>query len=84
MKIFIDEYTNEYHKYVAVDTDGKSYYILDTLEDRLIIDTLVVHAESYDEVEDSELFKRLLTMRSRLAHYNQIVDLVLAQKRDDI
>jgi hypothetical protein len=81
MKIFLDEYTQTTHKYVIIDDVGKSYYILDTLEDRLIVDTLVVHAESYDEVEDSTLFKRLLTMRSRLAHYNHIVDIILAQKK---
>ena len=84
MKIFLDEYTQTTHKYVIVDDVGKSYYILDTLEDRQIVDTLVVHADSYDEVEDSELFKRLLRMRSKLAYYNHIVDLVLAQKRGDI
>jgi translation elongation factor EF-1alpha len=84
MKIFIDEYTNEYHKYVAVDADGKSYYIQDSIKNFLIADTIVVHADSYDEVEDSELFKRLLGARAQLSYYNQIVDLVLAQKKGDI
>jgi hypothetical protein len=81
MKIFIDEYTNEYHKYVAVDADGKSYYILDSIKNFLIVDTLVVHTDTYDEVEDSELFKRLLSARAQLSYYNQLVDIVLASKK---
>jgi hypothetical protein len=51
-------------QYECMDHDGKMYGVADTVYDGMIVDTLVINMQTYDEVEDSELFKRIVTARS--------------------
>lgn len=60
-------------QYECTDFDEAVYGIADTLEDGAVVDTLVVHLESYDEVTDSELFKRIVTARA--AYVNENTDI---------
>lgn len=57
----------------CTDSDGAVYGIADSIEDGMIVDTLVIDMETYDEVEDSELFKCIVTARAIYAHENYIV-----------
>lgn len=60
-------------QFECTDFDKTVYGIADTLEDGAVVDTLVVHLESYDEIEDSELFKRIVTARA--AYINDNTDI---------
>jgi hypothetical protein len=60
-------------QFECTDADGTVYGIADSIENGIIVDTLVVNMETYDEIEDSELFKRIVTARSIFAHENYIV-----------
>ena len=51
-------------QYKCIDTDGKVYGVADTIQEGMIMETLVIDMETYDEVEDSELFKRIVTARA--------------------
>jgi hypothetical protein len=51
-------------QYECIDKDGRMYGVADSIQEGMIIDTLVIDMETYDEVEDSELFKRIVTARS--------------------
>jgi hypothetical protein len=51
-------------QYECMDHDGKMYGVADTVYDGMIVKTLVIDMQTYDEVEDSELFKRIVTARS--------------------
>ena len=55
-------------QYECTDTDGRVYGVADTVQEGMIIDTYVFDLQTYDEVEDSELFKRIVTARSVLMH----------------
>lgn len=52
------------------DFNGEVYGIADTLENGSVVDTLVVSTKTYDEVEDSELFKRIVTARKAYVDKN--------------
>lgn len=55
-------------EYEITDMNGNVYGIHDIIDKRgMIIDTIVVDMETLDEVEDSELFKKLVTLRSNYA-----------------
>jgi hypothetical protein len=45
------------------DFNGEVYGIADTLENGSVVDTLVVSTKTYDEIDHSELFKRIVTAR---------------------
>lgn len=60
-------------QFECTDFDGAVYGIADTIVDGLIHDTLIVNMETYDEVEDSELFKRIVTARTIYMYDNYIV-----------
>jgi len=57
----------------CTDSDGTVYGVADTISERLITDTLVINMETYDEVEDSELFKRIVTARAAFMNDNYFV-----------
>lgn len=64
MNIELTEQNEESIEYEITDTFGNVYGIHDVLNSKgRIIDTLVVNMETLDEVEDSELFKQLVTLR---------------------
>ncbi len=64
MNIELTEQNEESIEYEITDTFGNVYGIHDVLNSKgKIIDTLVVNMETLDEVEDSELFKQLVTLR---------------------
>jgi hypothetical protein len=54
----------------CADFDGTLYGVADTLENGAVIDTLVVHMETYDEIQDSELFKRIVCARAQYVNEN--------------
>jgi hypothetical protein len=51
-------------QFECTDIDGKVYGVGDIVVDKKIQDTIVIDMETYDEIEDSELFKRIVTARS--------------------
>jgi N-acetylglutamate synthase-like GNAT family acetyltransferase len=51
-------------QYKCIDRDGKVYGVADTIQEGMIMETLVIDMDTYDEVEDSELFKRIVTARA--------------------
>jgi hypothetical protein len=51
-------------QYECTDADGKVYGVADTIIGGEIEDTLVIDMDTLDEVEDSELFKRIVTART--------------------
>jgi hypothetical protein len=51
-------------QYKCTDTDGRVYGVADTIQEGMIMETLVIDMDTYDEVEDSELFKRIVTARA--------------------
>jgi len=56
----------------------RKYGVADTIHEGMIIDTLVIDMETYDEVEDSELFKRIVTARSVLMNSSdEILETIL-------
>jgi hypothetical protein len=50
-------------QFECTDTDGKVYGVADTIIGGEIEDTMVIDMDTLDEVEDSELFKRIVTAR---------------------
>jgi hypothetical protein len=52
-------------QYECIDKDGRMYGVADSIQEGMVMDTLVIDMETYDEVEDSELFKRIVTARSQ-------------------
>ncbi len=50
-------------QFECTDADGKVYGVADTIIGGEIEDTLVIDMDTLDEVEDSELFKRIVTAR---------------------
>ena len=64
MNIELTGYNEESIEYEITDAFGNIYGIHDVLNEKgRIVDTLVVNMETLDEVEDSELFKQLVTLR---------------------
>ena len=57
----------------CTDSDGTVYGVADTIVDGMIVDTLVINMETCDEVEDSELFKRIVTARAVFTYDNYFV-----------
>jgi len=66
MIVKFDRYEDGMIQYECTDQDGKVYGVADTVYEGMIMDTLVIDMQTYDEVEDSELFKRIVTARSVL------------------
>lgn len=64
MKITFDRVEDGMMQYLCTDADDRVYGIGDTIQNGEIVDTLVIDMETYDEVEDSELFKRIITARA--------------------
>jgi len=65
-------------QYECMDHDGKMYGVADTVYEGIILDTLVIDMQTYDEVEDSELFKRIVTARSVLMNSSdEILETIL-------
>jgi hypothetical protein len=60
-------------QFECTDFDGIVYGVSDTLENGAVLDTLVVNMETYDEIYDSELFKRIVTARA--AYVNENIDI---------
>lgn len=74
MHIELTGHNEESIEYEITDAFGNTYGIHDTLNEKgMIIDTLVVNMETLDEVEDSELFKQLVTLRR---NFNAQEDLI--------
>jgi hypothetical protein len=74
MHIELTGQNEESIEYEITDAFGNTYGIHDVLnEEGMIIDTLVVSMETLDEVEDSELFKQLVTLRR---NFNSQEDLI--------
>ena len=74
MHIKLTEQDEESVEYEITDILGNTYGIHDVLDEKgMIIDTLVVNMETLDEVEDSELFKQLVTLRR---NFNSQKDLI--------
>lgn len=74
MHIELTEQDEESVEYEITDILGNTYGIHDVLDEKgMIIDTLVVNMETLDEVEDSELFKQLVTLRR---NFNSQKDLI--------
>ena len=68
MDIKLVNYIEDGVEYEITDINGTVYGIHDILDKRgMIIDTIVIDMETLDEVEDSELFKKLVTLRSSYA-----------------
>ena len=64
-------------QYEYTGRNGKKYGVADTIHEGMIIDTLVIDMQTYDEVEDSELFKRIVTARSVLMNSsNEILETI--------
>jgi hypothetical protein len=61
-------------QYKCTDDDDRVYGVGDTIVRGKIVDTIVIDMETYDEIEDSELFKRIVTARSVYAYDNYIVE----------
>ena len=57
-------------QFECTDYDGAVYGVADILENGAIIDTLVVHMETYDEIQDSELFKRIIVAKAKYVNEN--------------
>ena len=51
-------------QFKCTDYDDTVYGVADSIQNGMIVDTLVLNMETYDEVEDSELFKRIVTARA--------------------
>jgi len=51
-------------QYKCIDKDGKVYGVADIIQKGMIMETVVIDMDTYDEVEDSELFKRIVTARA--------------------
>lgn len=74
MHIEMTGYNEEFLEYEITDAFGNTYGIHDNLNEKgMIVDTLVVNMETLDEVEDSELFKELVTLRR---NFNTQEDLI--------
>lgn len=64
MNIEVVGYNEESIEYEITDVYGNVYGIYDTIDaEGMIVDTIVANMETLDEVEDSELFKALVTLR---------------------
>lgn len=64
----------ESNEYEITDTFGNAYGIHDALDEKgMIVDTLVIHMETLDEVEDSDLFKALVTLRSNFSIQENLI-----------
>jgi formyltetrahydrofolate hydrolase len=57
-------------QFECTDYDGVVYGVADTLDNGAVVDTLVVHMETYDEIQDSELFKRIVCARAQYINEN--------------
>jgi formyltetrahydrofolate hydrolase len=57
-------------QFECTDFDGTVYGVADTLEKGKVIDTFIVHMGTYDEVQDSEVFKRIVTARAAYVNEN--------------
>ena len=60
-------------QYECIDKDGRMYGVADSIQEGMVMDTLVIDMETYDEVEDSELFKRIVTARTLYLADNYMV-----------
>jgi len=64
MQIKMTACNDEGIEYEITDAYRNTYGILDVLNEKgMIVDTIVANMETLDEVEDSELFKALVTLR---------------------
>lgn len=76
MNIELTVYNEESVEYELTTIDGKTYGIHDYLDNKQRIkDTLVVDMDTLDEVEDSELFKQIVTARAEYNFHNPIKNL---------
>ena len=68
-------------QYECTDTDGRVYGVADTIVGGEIEDTIVIDMESYDEIENSELFKEIVTARTIFMCENYDVQEALKELR---
>jgi hypothetical protein len=74
MNIEVVGYNEESIEYEITDIYGNVYGIYDTLDDEgMIVDTLVADMKTLDEVEDSELFKVLVTLRRNFSIQEDLI-----------
>lgn len=74
MNIELTGYNEESIEYEITDAFGNIYGIHDVLNEKgRIVDTLVVNMETLDEVEDSELFKTLVTLRRNFSIQEDLI-----------
>ena len=63
MKVKFTRVEDDMIQYECTDTDGRVYGVADTIIGGEIEDTLVIDMRTYEEVVNSELFKRIVTAR---------------------
>jgi hypothetical protein len=68
-------------QYEYTDTNGRVYGIADTIIGGEIEDTIVIDMETYEEIENSELFKRIVTARTIFMCENYDVQEALKELR---
>jgi len=68
-------------QFECTDADGKVYGIADTIIGGEIEDTIVIDMDTYDEVVNSELFKRIVTARTIFMCENYAVQEALKELR---
>jgi|LakMenEpi03Aug12_release.lakeMendotaPanAssembly.Ray.scaffolds.fasta_scaffold3125324_1 hypothetical protein len=64
MEVEFDRVEDGMIQYKCTDTNGRVYGVADTIQEGMIMDTIVIDMDTYDEVDDSELFKRIVTARA--------------------
>ena len=68
-------------QYECTADNGRVYGVADTIVGGEIEDTIVIDMESYDEVENSELFKKIVTARTIFMCENYDVQEALKELR---
>ena len=64
MKISREDSHPGTQKYAVIDADGRAYYILDVIRNGIIDCTVMAHAQTYDDVTDSEVFKAAMNAKA--------------------
>lgn len=64
-EVEVEVWEEDYIGYVLTDYDGRKYGVIDHLNEKgLIEETQVIDYETSDEIEDSELWKRIINARA--------------------
>jgi hypothetical protein len=64
-KVYVEGWDEEHIAYRLIDYDEHNYGVADLLdEEGKVYDTMVIDFHTYDEVEDSDLWKRIIQARA--------------------